>query len=259
MHEASLHSQNCFVTLTYGRDMLPKNGSLEHRDFQLFMKRLRKLGALRPKGVVSEALRPDGNIRFYMCGEYGPKTLRPHYHACLFGVDFRSDRVPLGKSGSGFVYYESPTLSKLWPHGRASVQDLTRETAGYTARYIMKKALGESAESTYSRVDSDGVIVQVAPEYSRMSLRPGIGAGWFSAYSGDVFSGDFVVAEGRKRRTPRYYDKLLKRSGNVVADEIEFARLQAARVHAEDQTPERLRVREHVEIARGEFYRRDSA
>ena len=41
MHEASLHSENCFVTLTYGRDKLPPDGSLEHRDFQLFMKRLR--------------------------------------------------------------------------------------------------------------------------------------------------------------------------------------------------------------------------
>ena len=58
MHEASLHSENCFVTLTYGRDKLPPDGSLEHRDFQLFMKRLR-FHAKRP-------------VRFYMCGEYGP-------------------------------------------------------------------------------------------------------------------------------------------------------------------------------------------
>ena len=41
MHEASLYQENCFVTLTYGRDLLPANASLEHRDFQLFLKRVR--------------------------------------------------------------------------------------------------------------------------------------------------------------------------------------------------------------------------
>ena len=96
MHEASLHKENCFITLTYGRGNLPPNSSLEHRDFQLFMKRLRKL---------------RGRCRFYMCGEYGPLNQRPHYHACLFGVDFRSDRVPQGKSGSGAIFYDSAQLS----------------------------------------------------------------------------------------------------------------------------------------------------
>ena len=98
MHEASLHSENCFVTLTYGRDKLPPDGSLEHRDFQLFMKRLR-----RHFGKT---------VRFYMCGEYGPLNFRPHYHACLFNVNFISDRVPAGKSGSGAVFYDSPTLEE---------------------------------------------------------------------------------------------------------------------------------------------------
>lgn len=74
MHEAKLHPANCFVTLTYRDEDLPENGSLRHRDFQLFMKRLRK----------------RADVRFYMCGEYGEQKLRPHYHACLFGVDYRS-------------------------------------------------------------------------------------------------------------------------------------------------------------------------
>ena len=72
-HEAAMWPRNCFVTLTYGRDQLPPNGSLCHRDFQLFMKRLRK--------VFIDA-------RFYMCGEYGEENGRPHFHACLFNVDF---------------------------------------------------------------------------------------------------------------------------------------------------------------------------
>ena len=67
MHEASLWRDNCFVTLTYGRDQLPAFGSLDHRDFQLFMKRVRKYS--------------ETPVRFYMSGEYGPQNSRPHYHS----------------------------------------------------------------------------------------------------------------------------------------------------------------------------------
>ena len=75
LHEASQHTDNCFITLTYARDKLPPGASLDHADFAGFMKRARHHA---PSGV-----------RFYMCGEYGPQTKRPHYHACLFGIDFK--------------------------------------------------------------------------------------------------------------------------------------------------------------------------
>jgi len=90
-HEAQLYDENCFVTLTYARDNLPPGGSLDHRDFQLFMKRLRWF-------------RPGGS--FFMAGEYGPLKMRPHYHALLFGWNFH-DRVEAGKSGSGEGFYAS--------------------------------------------------------------------------------------------------------------------------------------------------------
>lgn len=98
MHEAALWPRNCFVTLTYGRGELPPLGSLDHRDFQLFMKRLR--------------VTRSGTVRFYMCGEYGPTNGRPHYHACLFNVDF-PDMVPAGKSKSGQIMYKSAELESL--------------------------------------------------------------------------------------------------------------------------------------------------
>lgn len=231
MHEASMYDANCFVTLTYGRDCLPPDGSLEHRDFQLFMKRVRKV---------------FGPVRFYMCGEYGPLNFRPHYHACLFGVDFRSDWAALGKSASGAVFYESRQLSDLWKLGRCSVQPLTKETAGYCARYIMKKRLGEDAKAAY--VTADGVIRR--PEYAAMSLKPGIGARWFAKYGRDVYPHDFVIAGGARVTPPRYYDKLLRRTGDVVLDEIEQARIDKARMVVADQTDERRAVREIVHNAR---------
>jgi len=234
MHEASLHERSCFVTLTYGPGKLPPHGSLCHRDFQLFMKSLRRW-AKKP-------------VRFYMCGEYGPLNGRPHYHACLFGVDF-DDSVLAGRSGSGNDFRTSATLSRLWPHGTATVQVLVRETASYCARYIMKKVLGDGAEAAYTRIDSDGVMHSIKPEYAAMSLKPGIGAGWYAKFGSDVFPGDRVVANGVERRVPRYYDKLAVRAG-VDLDGVEYARVVRARATIPDSTPERLEVREKVHSAR---------
>lgn len=234
MHEAKSWPDNCFVTLTYARDSLPADGSLDHRDWQLFMKRLRK-----------HVERP---VRFYMCGEYGDLNQRPHFHACLFNVDFRSDRVQAGKSASGALFFESATLSRLWGLGRCSVQDLTKETASYCARYVMKKALGKASDDIAAmRATDDGVIRR--PEYAAMSLKPGIGFDWFKKYGSDVYPHDYVVAGGTKRRPPRYYDRLLERADRETMEDVAFAREERARVHFADNTDDRLRVREAVHLA----------
>lgn len=236
LHEASLFEDNCFVTLTYGRDKLPPDGSLCYRDYQLFMMRLRK--ELFPR-----------RIRFFMCGEYGPLNLRPHYHACLFNVDF-PDKVQAGKSGAGEVYFNSPLLDKLWSHGRCSVQPLTRQSAAYCARYIVDKVTGDAAEGHYSFADGDGVLRFRTPEFSRCSLKPGIGARWFERFGRDVFPHDYVVADGQKFAPPKYYDKLMRRSGDARMDAVEFAREKRARSASADNTDERLAVREVVHRAR---------
>jgi len=176
--------------------------------------------------------------------------LRPHYHACLFNVHFREDRVPAGRSNSGELFYTSAKLEALWGHGIVSVQDLTPETASYCARYIMKKALGQSAEVAYQRVTEDGEIVQVRPEYAAMSLKPGIGAEWYKKYSRDVYRRDTVVQNGVERQVPKYYDKLLKRSKDVKMDEIEYQRQQLALKVRADNTDDRRRVREIVHEAK---------
>lgn len=42
IHEASLHPDNSFITLTYNPENLPPDGGLIKSDFQKFMKRLRR-------------------------------------------------------------------------------------------------------------------------------------------------------------------------------------------------------------------------
>lgn len=63
-------SQPLFLTLTYNNEHLPKCGVFKE-EVQLFMKRLRI--NLDRKGITH-------NIRYFACGEYGSKSLRPHYH-----------------------------------------------------------------------------------------------------------------------------------------------------------------------------------
>lgn len=241
MHESSLYKENCFLTLTYARDCLPPNGSLCYRDYQLFMKRTRS------------ALQRE--VRFFMCGEYGTENRRPHYHACMFNVDFRSDRKWAGRSGSGFDFYMSERLSKLWPHGRATVQDLTSENAGYTARYCVDKVTGPNAELHYRVVNDDGGFVDLEPEFARCSLKPGIGARWYELYGRDVYPHDFVVSDGTKFAPPRYYDRLEKKAADF--DAIEFARQKRAISAFADNTDARLQVREVVQKARIRNLRRN--
>ena len=188
MFESEFHDRNCFITLTYDDEHLPKNGDLDKSDFQRFMKRLRKKFG---KGV-----------RFFHCGEYGERTNRPHYHACLFGVDF-PDAKESGRSKSGMCFSESEELESLWTFGKCTVQELVRETAGYCARYIMKKALGEAAKTVYTYVDEFGEMHELEPEFAHMSLKPGIGADWLRLNYKEVYPSDFVISNGEKRPVPR--------------------------------------------------------
>lgn len=243
MHEASCWSSNCFVTLTYGRDRLPPGGSLDHRDVQLFLKRLRKHFCVP--------------VRYFMCGEYGPLNLRPHYHACLFNVSF-GDCVVRGKSGAGVVFSESATLNRLWSHGMCTVQELVPQTAFYCAKYTVKhlnKPGGDIA--AYARPDADGVLPARRPEYAAMSLKPGIGSTWFELYRRDIYPHDFAIMDGTKRRPPKFYDKLERRARGLEFEQIEFARAQRGRAAHADNTDERLRVREVVAMARFNLNRGD--
>lgn len=75
-------------------------------------------------------------IRFFQCGEYGEKLKRPHHHVCLFGYDFLISTCTENRNLT--LLYRSPMLEELWPFGFCSIGELTKETAGYTARYCLK-------------------------------------------------------------------------------------------------------------------------
>lgn len=223
IHEASLHDQNCFITLTFDDEYMNVGGSLDKRDFQLFMKRLRKkFGA---------------GIRFFHCGEYGDQLERPHHHACLFGFDF-PDKV-LFRAGK-YRLYRSKALEELWPYGFCTIGSVSFDSAAYVARYVMKKVTGEMAEDHYQGRQ---------PEYVTMSRRPGIARKWFEQFAGDVFPKDYINFKGMKLKPPRYYDEIFSLTNEEEMLLIKERRKKLAEL-SPDNTPERLAVREQcVELA----------
>ena len=132
IHESKRHTENCFITLTYDEDRVPRlwpdgPGTLLKSDFQKFLKKLRKR-------VYPEKL------RYYMCGEYGEENERPHYHACIFGYDPEDKKV--FAEGTDYNVYTSDFLSDVWGHGFVTVGELTYQSAAYCARYVLKKVTG---------------------------------------------------------------------------------------------------------------------
>lgn len=230
IHEAQMHEENCFITLTYNEENLPPEGSLVKYHFQKFMKRLRK--EVAPK-----------KIRFFHCGEYGEKLKRPHYHACIFGLDFK-DKISYS-NGNG-VTKSSPLLEKLWPYGFNTVGELTFESAAYVARYILKKINGDQAIFHYSDIDMGTGEIKSSkePEYVTMSRRPGIGAEWFKKYQSDVFPSDSVIVRGKEMKPPKFYDSKYEIIDGEAMKKIKIARQE--KVKRANVTEERLRVREHI-------------
>ncbi|AXL15042.1 replication initiator protein [Microviridae sp.] len=241
MHEAQMHEQSCFITLTYNDENLPDRSSLVTSHVRNFMKYLRKYYA--PK-----------KIRFLLAGEYGNAVgHRPHYHALLFGHEFQ-DKI-LYDENEGILTYTSAVLENLWGKGFCTIGDLTFESAAYVARYCLKKikASDKSPDQYLSHYETvcpyTGEIHTIQPEFARMSNRPGIGLEWYEKYHSDIFPHDTCVYKGRTIPSPRYYEKKLKEKNLLMYDQVKEKRLAKARLYEHDNTPERLRVKETVKIA----------
>lgn len=263
MHEAQLHEQNCWITLTYNDEHLPEHNTLRYRDFQLFLKKLRKHAARKFAGGSaplhppnSPAIASPQRIRFYVAGEYGDQRLRPHFHACLFGYDF-NDKQYFTTTETGGKLYTSETLNKIWAKGHTTIGALTFESAAYTARYIMKKITGQNSSASYEKIDPEtGEIINRKPEFNNMSRKPGIGKHWIEKYTTDVYPEGMNVVNGHKSRPPRYYDKYFKTHNLDQYEDMCYRRHLEARDQAQHNTDERLAVREHIAKAKTQLLQR---
>ncbi len=246
IHEAKTHGDNnSFITLTYNNDHLPKDASLKHEHFQKFIRALRQRTGLK--------------LRYYMCGEYGKATeknnyiARPHYHAILFGYAFPDRKNhTLRKIGRNYnQVYRSEILEKSWAgsdkksRGFSEIGSVTWKSCAYVARYILKKQKAES--SHYAIIDhSSGEITGYKkPEYTHMSLKPGVGYDYFMANQMDNY--DYVMIEpGKKLEVPQYYKEKLKINHPALAERLKEIRVKRARLST-DNTPDRLKTRQYIQ------------
>lgn len=158
-----------FLTLTYEDEKIPTcNGvpTLQKEDLQKFTKRLRK----------ENALAVDWPLRYYSVGEYGTRTLRPHYHSIMFNV------API----------VARNLQDIWGNGNVHVGDVSPASIHYVTKYVINR------HNDYTGLD---------PPFALMSRRPGIGAGYVDTHTKwhKIDLKNYTQNHGIKTKIPRYY------------------------------------------------------
>jgi len=235
MHESQLYERSSFITLTYDDDLVPDQLILDH--WQNFAKKFR---------------RDIGPFRFFHCGEYGAKLGRPHLHAAIFGHDFSHDRVYHDTTANGDTLWKSKTLEHIWGKGFTPIGDLTFESAGYIARYTLKKKARDGTPGKAIHQHGD----RKRP-YTTMSRNPGLGKGWLDKYYTDVYPRDHVVTNGRQAPPPKFYDGILEYTDPTLHAKLKQERTDKAKLHKADNTPARLRDKEIVLEAKMKMLNRE--
>lgn len=138
MLEHRTSKDSAFVTLTYDDENKPSGNLLCKRDFQLYLKRLRKIHS-------------PSKLRFFGVGEYGNyPNYRPHYHLCLFS-DLRIERKQ---------------IDYQWKLGFTMTGDVTKDSAQYIAGYTVKKLTARNDQFL-------DILSEHAPEFTTMSKMDG--------------------------------------------------------------------------------------
>lgn len=114
MQQYKIADTAVFLTMTYDTKHVPLSPkgymTLEKTHPQLFFKRLRK----------SQCGNSKSPIKYYLCGEYGGQTNRPHYHAIIFNAKLE-------------------LLQDAWQLGQLHYGMNVNEAAiGYTLKYMAK-------------------------------------------------------------------------------------------------------------------------
>lgn len=216
---------HCFLTLTIDDEHLVTHGKFVRKDvLQKFFKRLRK-----DCGV---------HVRYLACGEYGSINFRPHYHAIIYGY-YPHDATFQQINATGDTVYYSAYLSKKWTFGNIFIGDVTFESISYVAGYVAKKV------EMLSKLCDFDFQYKVHPPFIIMSRKPGLGAGFFKAYTSDFFNDDIFI-NNKHCQLPRYFLKKLEETYPQVCERIKELRVKAAET-ASIKDPKTLQRLENLE------------
>lgn len=156
-----------FLTLTYN-DFF-SDGKLHKNHVRNFIKKLRSLY----RGI---------KFKYFLCGEYGEKTNRPHYHLLLFGIDL--GKLSFYKMSGNNALYFSSKINELWKFGYVVIGNLTFNSAFYTARYAMKKNKLQETIQLQSQ---------------------GIGKQYFLDHVNEIIKSGYISFNMIKYKIPRYF------------------------------------------------------
>lgn len=198
-----------FVTLTYDTKYVPltKNGymTLNKRDIQTYMKRLRKLS--------------ETKLKYYVCGEYGSKRDRPHYHMIIFNAD--AEKVERAwshyQAGLGYV-----------PIGSIYIGEVNEATIGYTLKYMQK-------QGKIPKHKNDDRL----KEFSLMSK--GLGANYVTKnmaiwHHTDLENRMYVpLKDGKKIAMPRYYKNRIYSETQKLTINRHFKKIMPEKMEEEYQ------------------------
>lgn len=190
-HETDYSYNAWFVTLTYSDENLPVNSqgqpTLSKRDYQLFLKRLRKHASqldIRYHFLPDNGLK-CGKMRFMVSGEYSPHNQRPHYHFLIWNIPVEPNYA--------FQSVED-LISKSWEKGIFKIGVMKPGAANYTVSYI-QTARGWTDE------------YRERP-FIKMSLKPGIGGYYIKRQKEYHQNTGQILAHkehGQFTRMPKYY------------------------------------------------------
>lgn len=200
-HESKINP-GIFLTLTYDEQHL-ESPRLIYPHFQNFMKSLRQ-------SVTQHLIKPESDatdeehdaykeaidklyIPYIVCGEYGDKNKRPHWHALLFNYRPSDEKYKYTNEHKDKVY-TSEKISQFWGKGSCEYGEISMDSAGYVARYAAKKlAHGRDQDHDYHPL-------------FKYSQRRFVGRSWIERYYKHTFTqGHITLANGEKASVPRSY------------------------------------------------------
>lgn len=234
-----------FITLTYDDAHLPlqevtvsaDSGStilpvVNLDDVSAFVKRLR---SFHKRLFNGQDLLP---IRFFVCSEYGPTTLRPHYHGIFFNI------FPSLSSSEVDMVKIHKAIEKIWSNGFIKVDSVTSNRIKYVTKYC------------FSQYD---VPYYLPKPGHRMSRNPGLGSSYINNedrvnWHKQFMANYYPLPGGKKARLPRYY------KDRIFSDEEKAVLYQDYLVYALEKSEEERTLFNsfhHLDDARKEVVRQE--
>lgn len=202
-----------FVTFTYDDDHLYfREGyslpSLNRWHVHKYIDKIRH--TLQRKHLHTS--RSSSSFSYYLCGEYGDKFNRPHYHALFFNLDF----------------WECMNFFKdSWKYGSVKVLPVKNGSIRYVTKYMSKN-------QTPSQVQKQYYDVGLLPPFSSWSR--GLGSCLFYAHKDEIARYGYMIIGSRHVPVPVYYrNKFLTYDSDTLDWMLAIDRERVSRLKSEMQ------------------------